>query len=165
MRKMAATVALTLAGLAAGSFAAAAKTSYLGEFKDWGVYKNSELPGNSCYALTVPVNFHPAGVNHGDNFFIVSKSGGQYSPQLVMGYDLKANSSVKVVVDDTQFPFFSEGNRAWAENVADEPRLIKLLRAGKTLKVQAVSARGTQTRYMFSLMGLSASLQKVDDCR
>lgn len=165
MRKNATTVALALAGLVASSFAASAKTSYLGEFRDWGVYQNTELAGNKCYALTVPVNFHPAGVRHGDNFVIISKADGQYSPQLVMGYQLKADSSVNVMVDGARFPFFSEGNRAWAENVADEAKLIRAMRAGKTLNVQATSARGTQTRYTFSLMGLSASLQRVDSCR
>ncbi|MNF03552.1 hypothetical protein D3C80_2028960 [compost metagenome] len=82
-----------------------------------------------------------------------------------MGYQLKANSSVNVMVDGARFPFFSEGNRAWAENVADEAKLMRAMRAGKTLNVQATSARGTQTRYTFSLMGLSASLQRVDGCR
>jgi len=164
MRKNAATVALALAGLVASSLVATAKTNYIGEFKDWGVYQNTDLPGNKCYALTVPVKFHPVDVRHGDNFIIISKSSGQYSPQLVMGYDLKADKAVNVMVDGTAFPFFSEGNRAWAENVADETRIIKAMRAGKAVNVQAVSARGTQTRYTFSLIGLSASLQRVDGC-
>jgi invasion protein IalB len=69
------------------------------------------------------------------------------------------------MVDGARFPFFTEGNRAWAENVADEAKLMRAMRSGKTLNVQATSARGTQTRYTFSLMGLSASLQRVDGCR
>ncbi|MBC2885980.1 hypothetical protein H7Q97_11300 [Ochrobactrum sp. CM-21-5] len=165
MMKTAATVALALTGLAASSLGVLAKTTYIGEFRDWGVYQNSELPGNKCYALTVPLSFHPAGVRHGDNFVIISKSGGNYSPQLVMGYPLKADSKVNVLVDGAQFPFFSEGNRAWAQDEGDEARLMKAMRAGKTLKVQATSARGTKTRYAFSLMGLSASLQRVDRCQ
>ncbi|MEH0056636.1 invasion associated locus B family protein [Brucella abortus] len=42
--------------------------------------------------------------------------------------------------------------------------MVSAMRAGKTLKVQATSARGTQTRYSFSLMGLSAALQRVNRC-
>lgn len=165
MRKNAATVALGLAGLIASSLVAQAKTDHVGDFRDWGVYQNTDLPGNRCYALTVPMKFHPAGVRHGDNFIIISKVSGSYSPQLVMGYQLKANSAVNVMVDGAQFPFFSEGNRAWAENVADEARILRAMRSGKTLDVKAVSARGTQTRYTFSLMGLSASLERVDSCQ
>ncbi len=85
MRKNATTVALALAGLVASSLAASAKTSYLGEFSDWGVYRNSELAGNQCYALTVPRSFQPTSVRHGDNFVIVSKAGGQYSPNWSWG--------------------------------------------------------------------------------
>ncbi len=165
MRKKTTAVALACAGLVMSSLTASAKTSYLGEFKDWGVYQNSELAGNKCYALTVPLNSEPSNVRHGDNFVIISKANGKYSPQLVMGYPLKADKAVNVMVDGNQFPFFSEGNRAWAENISDEARLVSAMRAGKTLKVQAMSARGTQTRYSFSLMGLSASLQRVDGCR
>ncbi|NKB83536.1 invasion associated locus B family protein [Brucella grignonensis] len=164
MTKKTTTVALALAGLVASSLAASAKTSHIGEFKDWGVYQNTQLPGNKCYALTVPSSFLPAGVRHGDNFIILSKSGASYSPQLVMGYDLKADSTVKVMIDGAQFPFFSEGNRAWAQNVGDEARIVSAMRSGRTVNVQATSARGTQTRYTFSLMGLSASLQRVDRC-
>ncbi|EMG54063.1 putative signal peptide protein [Ochrobactrum sp. CDB2] len=38
------------------------------------------------------------------------------------------------------------------------------MRSGRSVNVQATSVRGTQTRYTFSLMGLSASLQRVDRC-
>ncbi|EFM57049.1 invasion associated locus B family protein [Brucella inopinata] len=164
MRKKTTIVALALAGVVASSLAASAKTSYLGEFKDWGVYQNSKLAGNKCYALTVPLRSEPSTVKHGDNFIILSKENGKYSPQLVMGYPLKPGKEVSVTVDSKRFPFFAEGNRAWTENVADEARLVSAMRAGKTLKVQATSARGTQTRYSFSLMGLSAALQRVDRC-
>lgn len=164
MTRKTTTVALALAGLMASSLAASAKTSHIGEFRDWGVYQNSQLPGNKCYALTVPSSFLPAGVRHGDNFIIISKSGGSYSPQLVMGYPLKADSRVNVMIDGAQFPFFSEGNRAWAQNVGDEGRIISAMRSGKSVNVQATSVRGTQTRYTFSLMGLSASLKRVDRC-
>ncbi|MCL7996849.1 invasion associated locus B family protein [Brucella sp. 21LCYQ03] len=157
-------VALALAGLVASSLAASAKTSYIGEFRDWGVYQNTQLPGNKCYALTVPSSFLPASVQHGDNFIMISKNAASYSPQLVMGYNLKPDSTVKVMIDGTQFPFFSEGNRAWAQNVGDEARIVSAMRSGRSINVQATSARGTQTRYTFSLMGLSASLQRVDRC-
>ncbi|MBV2143969.1 hypothetical protein KUG47_10735 [Falsochrobactrum sp. TDYN1] len=164
MRKKATTVALALAGLVASPLAVSAKTSYIGEFRDWGVYQNTQLSGNKCYALTVPSSFHPAGVRHGDNFVIISKSGGHYSPQLVMGYQLKSNSPVTVLIDGAKFPFFSEGNRAWAQNEGDEAQILKAMRSGRTLKVQATSARGTNTRYTFSLMGLTASLRRADRC-
>ncbi|MFD1199423.1 invasion associated locus B family protein [Brucella gallinifaecis] len=157
-------VALALAGLVASSLAASAKTSRIGEFRDWGVYQNTQLPGNKCYALTVPSSFLPAGVRHGNNFILITKSGSHYSPQLVMGYDMKAGSTVKVIVDGVQFPFFAEGNRAWAQNEGDEAKIIQAMRSGRSVNVQATSQRGTQTRYTFSLMGLSASLQRVDRC-
>lgn len=164
MTKMTTTVALALAGLVASSLAASAKTSHIGEFRDWGVYQNTQLPGNKCYALTVPSSFLPAGVQHGDNFVLITKSGSNYSPQLVMGYDLKADSTVKVMVDGAQFSFFTEGNRAWAQNQGDESRIVTAMRSGRSVNVQATSMRGTQTRYTFSLLGLSASLQRVDRC-
>ncbi|MXF79410.1 hypothetical protein GRP92_03680 [Brucella melitensis] len=87
-----------------------------------------------------------------------------HQPLRQRSYPLKPGKEVSVIVDSKRFPFFAEGNHAWTENVADEARLVSAMRAGKTLKVQATSARGTQTRYSFSLMGLSAALQRVNRC-
>ncbi|MBN9047556.1 MAG: hypothetical protein J0H18_18100 [Rhizobiales bacterium] len=160
------TIVLVLVGLAASSLSASAKTSYLGDFSNWGVYRNTSLSKDNCYALTTPVESLPSNVDHGDNFVIVSRIDGKYSPQLAMGYPLKSSAALNVRVDDgARFSFFSDDNRAWTQKAADEPRLIKEMRGGKILRVHAVSARGTHTRYTFSLMGLSAALKRIAQCR
>lgn len=164
MRKRAITVMLALTGVLASPLAVSAKTSFVGEFQDWGVYQNTQLPGNKCYVLTAPTSFHPAGVRHGDNFVIISKTNGQFSPQLVMGYQLKPNSNVTITIDGKNYPFFTEGNRAWAQNIADEANILNAMQRGRAMNVQATSSRGTNTRYSFSLMGLSASLKRMDQC-
>jgi len=43
----------------------------------------------------------------------------------------------------------------------DERNLVQQMRAGSTMKVKAVSSRGTNVNYSFSLRGISAALEKA----
>ncbi len=70
------------------------------------------------------------GIDHGDNFFIVSQRPGQnisYEPQAMMGYPLKENSKVDVVIDNKTFVMFTKDKAAWVENAAQEPALVAAL--------------------------------------
>ena len=66
----------------------------------------------------------PANVDHGDNFFVVTKYPGQnvsLEPQAMMGFTLKDGSTIDVVVDGKSFPMYHKGKGGWLENAAQEP--------------------------------------------
>jgi len=52
-------------------------------------------------------------------------------------------------------------NEAFVESGSDERSLVAKMRAGATMRVTAVSARGTETSYQFSLKGITAALRKA----
>jgi hypothetical protein len=83
----------------------------------------------------------------------------------MMGYQLKEGSKVDVSIDGKGFTMFTKGNSAWAENAAKEPELVADMRAGTKMTVKAVSDRGTNTEYTYSLSGVTAALDKVKDCK
>ncbi|MDY8107632.1 invasion associated locus B family protein [Fulvimarina sp. 2208YS6-2-32] len=159
----------TAAILIVSSAASAAQTpTRMNQYNDWGTYSYSDTSGKVCYILSTPKQMQPANVDHGDIFFLVSQKPGQgiaYEPQLVMGYELKEDDKVEVDIDGTKFTMFSKKDSAWMENAAQEPQLVASLRAGRSMTISATSKRGTDTRYTYSLSGVTAALNSIKDCK
>jgi invasion protein IalB len=158
-----------LAVTAVASSAYAQAPTRIEQFKAWGAYYYQNGGSKVCYVLTVPdpKQLTPPKVDHGDVFFLVTQRPGQnisYEPQAMLGYDLQANSKVTVKIDDKSFTMFTKGRSAWLENAAEEPALVAAMRSGKNMTMGAVSRKGTNTGYVFSLSGISAALQKIENC-
>lgn len=155
--------------LAACTGAAMAQSpTRIGEFNDWGAFSYSSGGGKVCYALSVPTGKQPTNVDHGDNFFLVTQRAKQnvtYEPQFMAGYTLRENSKVTVTVDGQSFTFFTKDNSAWVENAAQEPALVSAMKAGSKMTVKAVSRRGTDTTYEYSLSGVTAALNAIESCK
>ena len=160
--------AAVLAVMAVASSAYAQSPTRIEQFKAWGSYFYQTQNGKVCYVLSVPVKKTPEKVDHGDIFFLVSQRPGQnisYEPQVMVGYPMKADAKVVVTIDNKNFNLFVKEKSAWVENAAEEPALIAAMKSGKSLKVQATSARGTKTNYTYSLDGISAALQQIQKCK
>ena len=137
------------------------------QFNAWGAYSYTGPNGKVCYILSLPIRKEPDNVNHGDIFFLVSQRPGQnisYEPQAMMGYPLQANSKVTVTVDGRNFVLFTQDDSAWVENAAEEPALVSAMRAGSSMSVKAVSRRGTNTSYTYTLTGVTAALNEIQNC-
>ena len=169
------TRAKVFAGLLAASVLASSAASAMaqtptriGEFNDWGAFSYDSGGGKVCYALSVPTSKEPANVDHGDNFFLVTQRAKQnvtYEPQFMAGYTLKEGSKVTVSIDGKPFTFFTKENSAWVENAAQEPALVAAMKAGSKMIVKAVSRRGTNTTYEYSLSGVTAALDSIQNCK
>ena len=138
------------------------------QFNAWGAYSYTSGTSKVCYVLSVPAEKSPAKLDHGDNFFLVTQRPGQnisYEPQVMVGYALNAGSKVKVTIDTKSYTMFIKDKSAWLENAAEEPALVAALKSGHSLKVDAVSSRGTPTSYTYSLSGISAALKQIETCK
>lgn len=139
----------------------------LNQFDAWAAYSYKSGANTVCYVLSVPLTSEPATVKHGDNFFLVSKRPGQtsFEPQFMAGYPLKPNSKVVVTVDGKTFEFFTKDSSAWLESNSAETQIVAAMRAGSNLTVKAVSSRGTNTAYTYSLKGITAALNAAQKCK
>ena len=158
----AAAILLTSVGVAS-----AQSPTRIQQFNAWGAYSYKSGNSTVCYVLSIPTAKEPASVDHGDIFFIVSQRPGQnisYEPQAMMGYPMKGDSKVNVTIDNKNFVLFVKDSSAWVENAAEEPALVAAMKGGSTMTVKATSARGTATSYTYSLSGISAALQKIQNC-
>lgn len=161
------TCALAVSIALLSTAAMAAQPSRVQQFEAWGVYSYGSGSGKSCYILSVPVQQLPAGVDHGDNFFLVAPQAGKSNmmPQAIMGYNLKEGSRIMVTIGNDTFTMVPKDKAAWVRDPAREPVLVAAMRAGSDMTVKAVSARGTNTSYTYSLKGVTAALAAVSKCR
>ena len=155
--------------LGAAGTAMAQKPTQIGKFSAWGAFAYQAGNSKVCYVLTIPQAKKPEkGIDHGDNFFLVSQKPGQnvaFEPQFMAGYELKAETKVTVTVGDKSFSMFTSGKSAWMENAAEEPSLLAAMKGGQSMSIAATSKRGTATAYTFSLSGISKALDAVKSCK
>ena len=155
---------ILLAATALPSLAHAAEPKLEGTFSDWSVYSRAEGGDKICYAISEPKSKSPSSVNHGDIYFMVSnwRSGAaNEQPSFLAGYKLRANRAPEARVGSAKYKMFVSENESFIESSKDERALVKKMRAGATMNVKAVSARGTNVNYAFSLKGITAALKKA----
>lgn len=135
-----------------------------GTFSDWSVYSRADGRELICYAIAKPEAKAPSNVNHGDIYFMVAnwKSGAaKEQPSLLTGYSLKTTRAPLAYVGSTKVTMYASENEAFVDANADERTLVRKMRAGSKMRVEAVSSRGTETSYIFSLKGITAALRKA----
>lgn len=160
--------ALIAMPLMAAAPASAQTAKRLEQFNDWATYSYQADKGAVCYVLSVPSAKEPSNLDHGDIYFSVSQKPGQnvaFEPQFIASYDLQEKSKVTITIDDKQFTMFTRGKLAWLDNAAEEPALIAAMKAGIRMQVAATSGRGNNTRYTFSLKGVTAALDSIRSCQ
>ena len=152
-----------------GAAAVAQAPTLLKQQRDWAAYTHASGGGKVCFALTKPTQMLPTDRNHGDVFFFVStrpSEGVNSEPSLQVGYPLREGSQVTVDIDGKPFTMFTKNDGAWVENAAAEQQLVSAMKAGSKMSVKAVSGRGTETSYAFSLSGVTAAIDTANQaCR
>ncbi|OPB30390.1 invasion associated locus B family protein [Bartonella sp. WD12.1] len=160
-------IATSVMILAAAGATWAQTPNRLNQFEAWGAYSYKSSENTVCYVLSVPLSALPTTVNHGDNFFLVTKRSDSpviFEPQFMAGYTLKEGSKVIVTVGDKNFDFFTKDSSAWLASSEMEKQLVSAMRSGKDMVVKATSKRGTDTTYTYSLKGVTAALNMAQKC-
>ena len=149
--------------------AAAQSPEALATYSDWTVFTKDSNGDKICFAATEAKSKEPTNVNHGDVFFLVAswKSGAAINqPSLMTGYNLKTSPEPKLRVGSDSWEMYSSENEAFIESNSDERRLVDAMRRGSSMRVSAMSERGTSTSYTISLSGITAALRRVEEaCR
>lgn len=158
-----------LAALAASAAANAQTPDFQGQHNDWRVFTRGSGAERICYAVSRPSDARPGDVAHGDVYFFVStwaNGSAREQPSFLAGYELRADNPPRASVGSDRVMMYTSEREGFVEEPRDEARLIDAMRRGATMRVEAVSARGTNTAYTFSLSGVTAALRQVNElCR
>ncbi|MCR9243196.1 MAG: hypothetical protein NXH87_17585 [Rhodobiaceae bacterium] len=158
------------------SAAAAEEPKLLGKYSDWAAYSYGSGSSRICYVMSEPKEMQPRGANRGDVFLMITHRPGQNVTNEVSmraGYPFSDRSRPFAQIGSDKFQMFSgvsEGgeNRywAWLKDTSDEDRMATAMRRGSSMTVKGTSQRGTLTTDRYSLSGITAALNKIDDtCR
>jgi hypothetical protein len=164
LRAMGATV---LAMSMATGALAQVSTNRVAAETDWSVFV--EDSPKECWAVSAPketVNTRDGkavAVRRGDILLFVTYRPGaaQGEVSFTGGYPFAGGSTVELDIGGTKFDLFSDGEWAWAGSKDDDAKIVTTLKAGASAALTARSARGTQTKDSFSLLGISAALDEA----
>ena len=162
--------ALTMSAVSGALAQGAAKPTLVGTFNDWqtwsytGSYSGSTTSGKVCYIYAEPEDMDPEQLDHGRVSFSIASAPSQsiqLEANFVTGYPMREQSSVTIDVDGRKFTMFTQGDSAWLLNREEETELLASMKAGSNMVVRAVSGRGNNTTYEYSLSGVTAAADKM----
>jgi hypothetical protein len=158
--------------IAAGAMVPAAfaqeSTNRVATKTDWSVF--TEEKPKECWGVSSPketVNSKdgkPASVRRGDILLFVTfrpGTGAAGESSFTGGYPFAPGSTVNMTIDSSSFELFVDGEWAWPANKEDDAAILKAMKNGTSAILTARSARGTQTKDTFSLLGFTAAMDEA----
>lgn len=142
---------------------AQANPKVIQKVKNWIVFSDTVDAETICYAATQATDKAPKATDHGDIWFYVSswKSGKARSqPSLKVGYELRSDLPGKARIGRANWTLYGVGREAFVDD-NDDTALVRALKRGSELRVEATSERNTRVSYHFSLSGSSAAIDKA----
>ena len=137
----------------------------LGSYKAWDAYKLTRDGNTICYVVSQPTDSQPKNVKRGDIFFIVSNWANlniKGQPSVVTGYTYRDGSTTTAKIGSEKFNFFTQGDGAWMRESSTEKKILGAMKRGTSMIVTGTSSRGTLTTDRYSLAGVSAALDKIN---
>jgi len=144
---------------------AIAAPTLLGKSGDWAAYTHKGSAGTICYAISKPKFSVPQGLNRDPAYFMISNRPSQnvrYEINVLIGYPFKKGSVAKTKVGEKTYSLFTLRDGAWVKDPAVERRLVENMKAGAEVSVEGTSWRGTNTKDIYSLIGVTAALKTID---
>lgn len=167
--------ALVAAGLALGAGPALAQRApakpppaggptLLQESGAWGAYSANAGKAKTCYALGKPRDRQPASLKRDPAYVFISHRPGEgvkNEVSIVMGFDVKPDSSPKAEIGGSSFDMVAKGANLWVKNPAEEGQFLDALRKSQRLVVKAVSKKGNATTDSYALSGIQPALERI----
>lgn len=138
--------------------------SIIGGAGDWTAYQYKDGETDVCYMASQPTEAKGDYTERGEVWALVThRAPGEKTAvvSIISGYNFKEGSSVKVAIGDQDFALFTQGDTAWANTAEDDGKLVTAMKKGRSMVVNGVSWRGTETTDTYSLSGFTKSYEDV----
>lgn len=143
--------------------------AFVERFRDWSLYVHEDTSSKICFITSVPIKQEGNFSRRGQPRLFVTQFGGNNPRQEVSvdpGYTYRKGSTVEATIGRDRFELFTEGDRAWAKNAAEDGRLIEAMRRGDQIQVRGTSTRETWSLDTYSLAGFTAAHRAMTEtCR
>jgi len=156
---------LSLILICTKAFAADAP-ALIGDYDDWSAYTFKEGNKTVCYMASTPKRDEGNYTKRGDIYAVVTHRPAEKSfdvVNFVAGYTLKANAPFTVKIGRETFTkFFTEDDKSWTLNDDEDAKLVKAMKRGERMIVEATSNRGTKTKDTYSLKGFAKAYKAIN---
>jgi len=143
---------------------AAARPSAIDKINDWGVYAAGAGKAKACYVLAEPKERAPKNLKRDPGYVFITQRPGEgvrNEVSVVMGFDVKPDSTPKAEIGSASFAMIAKGGNLWLKNAAQETDFVNALRKSPRLIVKADSLRGNTTTDTYALAGVAAALDRA----
>jgi hypothetical protein len=150
---------------ASGSSAAVTADKSLGTFKVWNAMSFADDDKTVCMMWSQPEKAEGDYKKRGEIFVFITHRPEDKEMNKVSfetGYTFKESSVVRVTVDGRAYKLYTDGSTAWSYDAKNDLRMVKSMRAGRTMIMEGTSGRGTKTRDTYSLSGFSAAHNAIN---
>ena len=148
------------------SMPAFAKPVEMDSFKDWSVYRDDSGAERICYMSSEPKKLRGDydRNNRGETRVFVSHFGksDRNVVSVLAGYKYQKQSDVTFNIDGKKTVLFTQDNRAYSFNEADDATLVTGMKRGSKLTVTGISSRGNETIDEYSLSGFTKAKALLD---
>ena len=137
----------------------------LGSFKVWSAMSFAEDDKTVCMIWSQPEKTEGKYKKRGEIFVFVThrpSDGEMNKVSFETGYTFKDSSEIRVTIDGKAYTLYTDGSTAWSYNGKDDSRMVKAMRAGRTMMVEGTSSRDTKTRDTYSLGGFTAAHNAIN---
>ncbi len=140
------------------------RPSAIDKINDWGVYAAGAGKAKACYVLAEPKERAPKTLKRDPGYVFITQRPGEgvrNEVSVVMGFDVKPDSTPKAEIGAASFPMIAKGGNLWLKNPAQETDFVNALRKSPRLTVKADSLRGNTTTDTYALAGVGAALDRA----
>ena len=129
-----------------------------GKFKDWESFILAKDGNKICFAQSIPVVRAPKKLKRDPSRLFVSfrpNENIKNEVSVTNGYEFKLKAPVAAKSGKKNYDLFSKGRFAWAGDVEDEKKIIKLMRSASRIMIIGKTINGKKTIDHYSLMGFT----------
>ncbi|MEX2298192.1 MAG: invasion associated locus B family protein [Dongiaceae bacterium] len=131
------------------------------QFEKWEVVTFEEDGATGCYIMARPDKEEGSYTERGPVAAFVTHrpTAGEIGVvSIAAGYAYDPASTPRIEIGGESFNLFAQGEYAWAHD-DDDPGIVAAMKAGNDMIVVGVSARGTETRDTYSLIGFTRATE------
>lgn len=140
----------------------------IGTFSDWSAFQMVTDNQTICFVASEPTNqtLSRPNASRGNVYFLITNwvdRSIRNEPSLVIGYPQKEGSRTVVEIGSDKFEMFTQGDGAWFADPETERKVVQAMKRGASMRVSGISSRDTRSTDTYSLKGISAAIDKIDE--
>jgi len=135
----------------------------LGRFKQWSAMHYEEDGQRVCVMWSAPDSASPSDSERDAHAFVSHRAKERIYNEISIqiGAPLKAGSVLTGKIGSQRFKLYTEGDSAWNNSLKEDQRMVRAMRAGRTLEVRATTAKGRKITERYSLFGFTNAHKSI----